>query len=252
MSEFVKKTIMGYKAVQGGHTDPECTHVVLELDEYDKLIQRLRGAESDANATRRQTAAQIQSTRNECSNTVNQIKAQTQTQLQELQEKLEEQKSEAEYQIGLNKNLLRISRERANADRKLKPKKEHTGYVVISSMEKDHTYKHGSNRRTVRLWETVLQSPYSVDFTEEQARTETEELFQKDESGQWPIGKMGINGKYLDGYGEMIRAKDSAEWLLHNVIVEQKLRANFRAGYWELVFLHTKPLGIVPDEMRPR
>lgn len=30
------------------------------------------------------------------------------------------------YLAGLNENLLRIARERANADRKLKPKKEHT------------------------------------------------------------------------------------------------------------------------------
>ena len=40
------------------------------------------------------------------------------------------------------------------------------------------------------MWETVLQTPFSVDFTEEQARTETEELFQKDEAGK--------NTKYLE------------------------------------------------------
>lgn len=33
---------------------------------------------------------------------------------------------------------------------------------------------------------------------------------------------------------------------------ELKLRANFRAGYWEASFLHTKPLGVVPPEMRVR
>ena len=49
------------------------------------------------------------------------------------------------YLAGLNENLLRIARERANADRKLKPKKEHTGYVVVSSTEKEYRYK--INRR---------------------------------------------------------------------------------------------------------
>lgn len=28
MSEFVKKTIMGYKSVSGGQSDSECTHVI--------------------------------------------------------------------------------------------------------------------------------------------------------------------------------------------------------------------------------
>ena len=87
---------------------------------------------------------------------------------------------EAKHQRGLNANLLRISKERANADRKLKPKKEHTGYVVASSEEKEYRYRDGRKWKRVKLWETVLQSPYAVDFTEEQAREQiTRELFPK-------------------------------------------------------------------------
>lgn len=36
MSEFVKKTIVGYKDVPGGSSDPDCTHVILTLNEYKK------------------------------------------------------------------------------------------------------------------------------------------------------------------------------------------------------------------------
>ena len=43
ISEFVKKTIVGYKPVNGS-SDPECTHVILTLDEYDELHQRVRAA----------------------------------------------------------------------------------------------------------------------------------------------------------------------------------------------------------------
>jgi len=168
-----------------------------------------------------------------------------------MQEELSAERAEREYQQGLNTNLLRISKERANASRKLKPKKEHSGYVVISSTERDHYYKYGANRRKVILWETVLQTPFSIDFTEEQARTESEELFQKNEAGIWPIGKIGINAQYLDGYGRLVWNDNAEEWLQYNVMVEKKLRANFRAGYWELIIMHTKPLDIVPAEMRP-
>ena len=39
------------------------------------------------------------------------------------------ERDESAHQRALNANLLRIAKERANADRKLKPKKEHTGYA---------------------------------------------------------------------------------------------------------------------------
>ena len=48
MSEFVKKTMVGYKTVPGGHSDPECTHAILTLKEYDQILQEKRQAEMDA------------------------------------------------------------------------------------------------------------------------------------------------------------------------------------------------------------
>ncbi len=247
MSEFVRKSALGYKPVPGGYSDPELTHVILTKAEYDNLRDQIQAAKKETTVAldkvaqaERQAASKIQ-----------QIKTEAGLQLEDLQRKLDEEALKTEYHKGLNTNLLRISKERANAARKLKPKKEHSGYVVISSAEKSYSYKKGANRGAVMLWETVLQTPFSVDFTEEQARTETEDLFQKDESGAWPIGKIGINGQYLAGYGEMIRDKNSEEWAKYNVMVNKKLRANFRVGYWELILLHTKPLDVVPAEMRP-
>lgn len=45
-------------------------------------------------------------------------------------------------QIYLNQNLLRISRERANASRSITPKKIHTGYLVLSSRQWIEHYPH--------------------------------------------------------------------------------------------------------------
>ena len=36
----------------------------------------------------------------------------------------------------------------------------------------------------------------------------------------------------------------------YNVMLERKLRMNFRLGYWEIAFYHTKPLSCVPKDMR--
>lgn len=54
----------------------------------------------------------------------------------EMQGALAQAQKDAAYQRHLNENLLRISRERANADRGLKPKKEHTGYVVMNMQKR--------------------------------------------------------------------------------------------------------------------
>lgn len=251
MSEFVRKTTIGYKVVPGGHGDPALTHVILTKEEYEDLLAEIQKEKKKAAKAALDAKKRVQEVTDQSNMELQKIQETTEQTIGELREEVAAEREEKEYQQRLNANLLRISKERANASRKLQPKKEHSGYVVISSMEKDHSYKYGSNRRTVRLWETVLQTPFSIDFTEEQARTETEKLFQKDETGMWPIGKIGINGQYLDGYGEMIRDRDTAEWKECNVIVEKKLRANFRAGYWEQIVLHTKPLGVVPAEMRP-
>jgi len=252
MSEFVKKTAFGgYKPVPGGYSDPELSHVILSKTEYDGLLDQIQVAQKEAATAVRQADQREKTIMTQANAKIQKIQAAADEAVGEMQEELSAELAEREYQQGLNTNLLRISKERANASRKLKPKKEHSGYVVISSTERDHYYKYGANRRKVILWETVLQTPFSIDFTEEQARTESEELFQKNEAGIWPIGKIGINAQYLDGYGRLVWNDNAEEWLQYNVMVEKKLRANFRAGYWELIIMHTKPLDIVPAEMRP-
>ena len=169
-----------------------------------------------------------------------------------LEKALAAEQKESALQRGLNANLLRIARERANADRKLKPKKEHTGYVVVSSMEKEHRYKDGNGRwRAVMLWETVLETPYAVDFCVEEVRHLIQELFQDDEDGNWLIEKIGITENYPKGYANMIYDKDwREEYRNYNVMLERRLKANYRTGFWEMIFLHTKPLAAVPLDMR--
>ncbi|OKZ58405.1 MAG: hypothetical protein BHV91_03080 [Clostridiales bacterium 44_9] len=69
------------------------------------------------------------------------IQEDTALKIEQLQSKVEAERAGKEYQIGLNQNFKRISRERANADRGIKPKKERSGYVVLSSRQKKYRYK---------------------------------------------------------------------------------------------------------------
>ena len=140
-------------------------------------------------------------------------------------------------------------------DRKLRPKKTHTGYVVLASSEKEYRYKTMRKETAVAgLWETALQSPYSVDFTEEQARALTEELVQPNENSETIVGRIGIDTYYHGSYEDLLhdQRRSARQEKSRNIMLKPKLRANYKTGYWEVIFLHTSPLGLVPGDMRAR
>ena len=256
MTEYVKKTPFGgYREVQGGYSSPEWEYAILSREDYEQDKNELRMARIEKNEAIEKAHRSIQNAQTELSRGIAEVKKAAAEQVKQLECELAAAKEEIVYQQGLNKNLLRISKERANADRKLKSKKEHTGYVVISSSEKLQRYLNGHNKwRSVVLWETVIQSPYSMDFTEEQARKQIiEELVIRDEKKEWKIAKIGITAVFGKGYEALI-IDDKWKGLIkqHNIIVEWRLRENCRVGYWEFVFLHTKPLGVIPKDMRVR
>lgn len=187
---------------------------------------------------------------------IRQVRDQAVKEIAEMQGALAQAQKDAAYQRHLNENLLRISRERANADRGLKPKKEHTGYVVMNMQEKKLQRKNSRGYYTITLWETVLQSPYSVDFTEEQARYQIhEDLMQHEDGKEWALSRIGIcekpDPKFCDPfeYNEIMENE--------NVLVRYQLRANYQArrgektGFWDIILVHQKPIPQVPKDMRP-
>lgn len=249
MPEFKKKTALGLRDID--EYGSEYTHVLLTRSEYDGLLAKVACAERDARAAYTAASQKIaQAERNSA-----QAREAAYAEVDAIQKDLEEACHKIEYLDSLNKNLLRIARERANADRKLHPKKTHTGYVVLASSEKEYRYKAMRKETSVAmLWETVLQSPYSVDFTEEQARALTAALVRPNESDEALVGRIGIdiyyNGSYEDMLHEQRRSGRQEE--SRNIMLKPRLRANYKTGYWEVIFLHTKPLGLVPAEMRAR
>src|SRR5699024_11157523 len=123
MSEFVRKSALGYKPVPGGYSDPELTHVILTKAEYDSLRDQIQAARNETTAA----LHRMEQIEHQANLKIQQVKTEAGLQLEDLQRKLDEEALKTEYQKGLNTNLLRISKERANAARKLKPKKEHFG-----------------------------------------------------------------------------------------------------------------------------
>ena len=248
MSEFVKKTMIGYKELDGGHSDPECTHVILPVKEYDDLLKEISRAKQETREEKSKAADAQKESEQERQAVIQQYEEV----IEKWRAALNKVQTDLASQKGLNENLLRIARERANADRKLKPKKEHSGYVVVVSSEKIYRYKNGRYLDSVILWETVIQSPYSIEFPAKQAKEQIlQEFFPK--NGEWKAARLGINCWVSGDYEDFLGAADKDEELMEqNVVLTgyRSFRANYRAGYWEMVLVHTKPLEVVPKDMR--
>ena len=230
--------------------DGECTHVIQTRQEYEMLLNQRDRAKREKEEAERTAAREITRVKQEAAHEADRAAQMAQAQIDDLLQ-VERKTAEIADQRALNANLLRISRERANADRGLRPKKVHTGYVVVMSSEKEIRYKTGRNKLlTAKVWETVLQSPYSVDFTESQARQLIEEDLLARKNGL--LADVGIT-MICSGssYENLIETENWKEIkAAHNTLFSRQLRANYRVGYWEYIIQHTKPLGIVPVDMR--
>ena len=252
MSEFAKKGAFGYRQVPGGQSDPECSHVILTLEEYESLCRERDKAKQERQEAQIRADDEVRRSMEWGRDRVKQAEDKAKAALDEVKQQLAIAQEDAEHQRELNENLLRICRERANSDRKLKPKKKHSGFIVMSSAEREYRYKAGKELKTAKLWETRLQSPYSVDFTEEQARQLIiDGLLQEDENDMCPMEKLGIDKMYLCKYEKLLQDSNLAARVARlNIMTNLQLRADHRAGYWEVTFLHTEALGRIPQDMR--
>ena len=79
-------------------------------------------------------------------------------QLEELQKQLIEAKQYGTDQETLNKNLLRILKERANADRLITPKKQHHGYIILCSQQLNENHK----KDGISTWKTQIQTTIRI------------------------------------------------------------------------------------------
>lgn len=229
--EIVKKTALGgYKEVEDFQSN-DCSHVILTRSEYVNLLGNIQAerrskekAENEAWNAKRVLREQLQKAEKEAQGAIS-----------ALRKELDAQIAEAERQAALNVNLIRIAKERANAARGLTPKKDHPGYVVLFSTErKIGEVKAGRSGELtpVKGKETTIQTPYSVDIEERQLHV----LLRNDEQIFARIG--------IDGTGNL---KDKSE---KNLVLDCRLKANYRSGLWELILTHTRPLKSVPQDLR--
>lgn len=254
---FYKQGIRTLKDAYG-EAGNDWTTVQMDRAEYEALQKKIKNAEQRVSLAESDKYDQIRKVRDEAdrkvaqaqkdaSNTVEAVKKNLYGTIDKQADLLETYQDMAETAKNKNNNLIRIMRERANAKRGLTPKKTNPGYMVLSSEQYDYRYKpeDARNVATVRIWRTVLQSPYDATIPIKQARDDIEQELHDEVLGQmrfrWMEQKEYAVIKYTDENGVEREGNNLFKWTY---------KANYKSGFWEVVLYHTKSI-IVPEGLRP-
>ena len=146
MPQYMKKGF-GRMVTADGESDPELSEVRYTADEYRELKKKISELKRKLEAEQEIHKQDVESIRAKAVQYKNDIVTEAEKRIEQAQELLETvnvRKEAVEVELDrerkLNENLLRITRERANAKRGIQPKKE--GYnpkkndQVIGSLEK--------------------------------------------------------------------------------------------------------------------
>lgn len=236
MTEVAKGAFGGW-----GEREPgEGTHYIIEKSEYNSLeaINRKNASErieywNKADALEKEKSRLV----DDYEYKLKQLKKQYD---EAYGKQLESFRNEADYYKKLNENLLRISKERANAQRDIKPKKERSGYIITAYAERTLRVKEGDWMYDHSAWETVIQSPYPIEMDADVARKSIEkDIYPK-------LAELGIENTEPEDYEV---AYTSSKCVGKNLLVRSNLKANFRDGLWEISLMHTKALKKFPKDL---
>ncbi len=257
MEKAYKGLMGGYSVLKDSDEKHSATHVVLTMEEYDGLLYNIRSLESKLS--------------NEVTNhkdDVSEINRQAATYKQRVDEEIQNVRAAAEERVriaeeerdrqsNLNKNLLRITRERANAKRGLQPKKEHHGYrfsgkIMQTKTICGHDKKEGALYTDV--WTAILETPYDGTIPIHQI----EDKIFGDLMGEGGIlKKLYINSfTWKDNpsriwkgtYTEAIDGVDANK----NYLFDYKFMVNPKSRLWEIQITTTKSIRPLDEMMGPR
>ena len=158
--------------------------------------------------------------------------------IREIKQQLEHINSKLQTQRDLNENLVRMNRERSNADRKLQPKKSHHGYVILQSQEKAVFYRDSGSQKKFVAWETIVQTPYSVDLKPELAKQQIVDEVNTDDDKCF-FYQIGIDDIVFKDIQKIL---DDRELKDCNIVFQLCMRVNRYNKYWEMILMHTKAL----------
>lgn len=235
MSVGIKEAKMGlYRAVESGATymalDAEEWDAYLDLQKKHKTLLKNHKTLKNAHAESDELIQKMSSSIGKA-NEIIRVGEQQTARIQALEKKNQELSEEVERLRKQNAAMMRIQRERANADRKLRPKKEHSGYVVLFQ-ELIWRQIIPTKKQQYNIFRTIFQTPIHVLYEREDAR----QIFVEDLKGHL-LKDLQINEWCPEiAYSETDKYYNSSD----QVVFEREFRQNFKSGYYEVILYHNK------------
>ena len=132
--------------------------------------------------------------------------------------------------------VLRIVKERANKDRRIKDKKNNVGYVILSSED----YSYHDYKITWSMHKTTFQTPFPAELN----KPDIIKLWREDKERAAYFERIGIGQKYQPPkYNQAddlsIKWKENLPFWL-----EATCKRNFVKGYWEVSVVHIKEISL--------
>ena len=288
MGFYAKKTLTGYKKVDGGAADQDAEYYVETVEDHEESLRRLRSAQEAANNAREASKKAEKEKKQAVENAKRQIQqyaarakeaegklaqnAEKDEKILSLEEEIKELKKQLQSEKFLHRNMQRIMRERANQARGITPKKAHDGYIVLESRQweeryteeywdtEDHRERYGDPENRGRA---IRKGYLKIAHKTAEAWRST---IQTPYDASLPIGQ--VRNRIEEEIGEVLKDINVEERLKaeyngtyydfgindegykKNGMYRWAYKANYRAGLWELEIFTTKSLR-VPEYRRP-
>jgi ElaB/YqjD/DUF883 family membrane-anchored ribosome-binding protein len=251
----VVKTAISYRDYNDSK-DEDYTHVIYKKDDYITNVHvKIRDLNEKISFLERDYKARISHYEQSANDKIAEIRAQADGRVAQARAEMQEHKQRADSFENINKNLIRVAVEKANAKRELTPKKQHTGYIFLSIEEYifncDCFISEDSKKTKILKFPCFrirLQSPYDVSLELKAAQ----DLIFEDLLNNI-MDKMNVNSVFKDGINGTTEDEVKKIWKEKEAFIFRLFyKANFQKGFWEVEFFARDMPIILPEMIQNR
>ncbi len=244
----------GYAVLKEGDEKHKATHIVLTVDEYNKLVNTKNSYKKQLEDEKTAHTKEVKEINNKAVAYKKKADEDAQAVKDDAERKVAAAEAETERQTNLNKNLLRITRERANAKRGLQPKRSHSGYRFSGKIMQTKTIS-GHDKKTgaiyADVWTATLETPYDGTIPIHQIQ---DRIFNDLMGTDGILEKLYVKYfTYKDNnaviwkgsYADAIDGADTSK----NYLFDYKFMINPKSRLWEVQITTTKSIRALAEMM---
>lgn len=240
----------GYRASKPNESH---THMLYTVDEHDKQENTIHQLKRDIEVLKAECSKEINKTIREANEHMKNAKENADKRINDIKNKLNEANEKAKHFENMNSNLIRIAKERANAQRKIKPKKEHNGYVLQNIEEAVYIHKDTNKRKFITTnlpcWRVRFQTPYIISLDIKTVKSTVDNDFRNKISQIIGIGtffkekNFDLNDYTTETVNNLWTDKEEYK----NFIFKTNFKLNAIKGFWEVEYWVRDMIEVTPE-----